>query len=108
MKRSAIGLALLSVVTLTSLPLVAQAQRNPRPSPVRRVLSGTVQQVWDDGFRLQTARNRRFIVDAYDICGDNVNRLLSVGEQVTVIGEFEGGKLDAFSIINVDGTRVCS
>lgn len=108
MKKSAISLAiLLGTVVSVGLPLEASAQRNRRPGPVRRVLTGTVQRVWDDGFRLQTAPRRGFRVDSYDICRDNTNRFLSVGERVTVTGEFEDGEFDAFSIVRADGSRVC-
>lgn len=107
MKRTAIALALLGTAIFTSLPLAVQAQRLRRPGPVQRVLTGTVQRVWEDGFRLQTARNRRFRVDSYDICGDNTKSALSVGERVTVTGEFEDGEFDAFSIVRANGTSVC-
>jgi hypothetical protein len=68
--------------------------------------SGTVRQVWEDGFQLNSG-NRFITVDAYDICGDKTTHQITVGEQVTVTGEFEGGEFDAFSITQENGKSIC-
>ncbi|ACB52325.1 hypothetical protein cce_2977 [Crocosphaera subtropica ATCC 51142] len=68
--------------------------------------SGRIQKVWEDGFKLQT-NNRTLTVDTWDVCGDYTAKHLAVGDQVTIIGEFEMREFDAFSITKVDGTRGC-
>ena len=89
--------ALLSVVFM-SVSSYAQAQSN--------TFSGNIERVWEDGFRLNTDA-RSITVDSWDVCGDNTVSYLSVGEQVTVTGEFERGEFDAFSITKASGERVC-
>ncbi|NEZ58871.1 hypothetical protein [Adonisia turfae] len=68
---------------------------------------GEVHRVWEDGFQLKT-EDRSITVDSYDVCGDNTTRHITVGEQVTVTGEFEGGEFDAFSITKGDVEKACS
>ena len=84
--------------SVTSIVQVAQAQGNS--------FSGTVERVWEDGFRLRT-EGQTLRVDSWDVCGDNTARNLSRGDRVTVDGEFDGGEFDAFSITRGDG-EVCS
>ncbi|NJL36572.1 MAG: hypothetical protein HC840_09000 [Leptolyngbyaceae cyanobacterium RM2_2_4] len=60
-------------------------------------LTGIVERVWEDGFSLNTG-NRPLPVDAWDLYGDATQSYVSVGEQLTVSGEFEGQEFDAFSI----------
>ena len=82
-----------------SLTPIAQARGNS--------FSGTVERVWEDGFRLKT-QERSLRVDSWDVCGDNTSRNLSRGDQVTVDGEFDGGEFDAFSITKEDDVKVCT
>ena len=67
---------------------------------------GTVEQVWDDGFRLDTG-SRKVTADAYDLCGDFTHRHLAVGERLRITGEFEDGEFDVFTIARADGRKVC-
>lgn len=67
--------------------------------------TGSVEQVWDDGFSLNTgdreaypAGNRTFNVDSWDVYGDDTPENLAEGDQVTVKGEFDDGELDADSV----------
>lgn len=98
MKLEIIGTIVLGVVAVTVFPSVVQANNGS--------FSGTIQRVWEDGFRLQS-ENRGITVDSWDVCGDHTTRHLSAGEQVTVVGEFEMGEFDAFSITKADGVAVC-
>ncbi|MDY6902124.1 MAG: hypothetical protein SWZ49_29235 [Cyanobacteriota bacterium] len=67
--------------------------------------SGTVERVWEDGFRLNTGE-RSVRIDSWDVYGDNTPRNLSKGDRITVNGEFEGGEFDAFSITKSDDVKV--
>lgn len=68
--------------------------------------TGIVEGVWEDGFRLNTG-DRALRVDAWALCRDFTGRHVSVGDRLTVSGEFEGSEFDAFSITNSDGAAVC-
>lgn len=67
---------------------------------------GTVERVWDDGFRLN-AGPRQLTVDAYDLCGDFTHRHVAVGDRLKITGEFEGGEFDVFTMVRADGGKVC-
>ncbi len=69
--------------------------------------TGTVERVWEDGFRLNTG-DRTLRVDSWDVCGDFTANHVVVGDRLTVAGEFDGGEFDAFSITNNSGTAVCN
>ena len=69
--------------------------------------SGTVERVWEDGFRLNTG-DRTFRVDSWDVCGDNTTSHLSADQQVNVLGEFSGLEFDAFSVTDRAGNPVCA
>lgn len=71
-----------------------------------RSFTGMVERVWKDGFRLN-AGSQILRVDSWDLCGDFTANRISVGDQLTVIGEFEGREFDALSITNPDGTTIC-
>ncbi|MBE9047327.1 hypothetical protein IQ255_23495 [Pleurocapsales cyanobacterium LEGE 10410] len=60
-------------------------------------LTGSVERVWEDGFRLNTG-DRVLRVDSWDVYGDNTPENLAVGDRLTVTGEFSGLEFDAFSI----------
>ena len=98
MKSTVAGFTFLLFGTLTIECAIAQAQS--------ATFSGIVHQVWEDGFQLNSS-GRSITVDSYDICGDNTTRHITVGEKVTVIGEFEGREFDAFSITNANVESVC-
>ena len=98
MKLTATSFLFLGVVILASIPAIAQNQGNS--------LSGRVERVWEDGFRLNTS-GRSITVDTYNSCGDNTTRYISAGDQVTVTGEFDLGEFDAFSITKANGKSVC-
>lgn len=70
-------------------------------------LTGTAVRVWEDGFELNTG-DRTFRVDAWDVCGDNTQQQVSVGDELTVEGEFSGGEFDASTIANPSGEDICS
>lgn len=62
---------------------------------------GTVERVWEDGFRLNTG-DRTLRVDAWDVYGDNTASHVATGDQVTITGEFSGREFDAFTIAGTD------
>jgi hypothetical protein len=98
MKSTVVGFTFFLFGTLTIGCAIAQAQS--------ATFSGRVHQVWEDGFQLNSS-GRSITVDSYDICGDNTTRHITVGEKVTVTGEFEGREFDAFSITNANLESVC-
>jgi hypothetical protein len=70
-------------------------------------LTGTIERVWEDGFSINTG-DRTVRVDAWDVCGDNTQQNVSVGDELTVEGEFSGGEFDASAITNAEGENLCS
>jgi hypothetical protein len=68
--------------------------------------SGIIERVWEDGFELQT-RDRTWIVDSWEVCGDHTASHVSVGDSVVVTGELDEGELDAFAIVTDTGATVC-
>lgn len=86
------------------------APASPSGRPVAQAtgngVSGTVERVWEDGFRLNTG-DRTLTVDAWDLCGDATASFVAAGDQLTLTGEFDGGEFDAFSIMDTDGSAVC-
>jgi hypothetical protein len=68
--------------------------------------SGTVERVWEDGFRLNIG-DRTLRGDSWDVCGDFTANHVAMGDRLTVTGEFEGREFDAFSITNSDGVSLC-
>lgn len=98
MKLAVAGFIFLLTGSLTTGCTISQAQGT--------TFSGEVHRVWEDGFRLNDG-DRSITVDTYDICGDNTARHIIVGEQITIVGEFEGGEFDASSITNANGESVC-
>ncbi|MEM8832776.1 MAG: hypothetical protein AAGE96_26080 [Cyanobacteria bacterium P01_G01_bin.19] len=71
------------------------------------IFIGTVERVWEDGFRLNTG-DRTFRVDSWDICGDNTTKHLSADREISVLGEFSGFEFDASSITDREGNTVCA
>ena len=85
---------------LAILPLWGCAESPSRSAA--SVQTGTVERVWEDGFRLNTG-SRAFSVDTWDVFGDNTRRHVSVGDRVEVSGEFSGGEFDASSVTGGSG-----
>ncbi|MBE9140006.1 hypothetical protein IQ254_22885 [Nodosilinea sp. LEGE 07088] len=52
--------------------------------------------------------DRTVNVDAWDVCGDNTQQSVSVGDELTVEGAFSARDFDASTIINAGGDTVCS
>jgi hypothetical protein len=80
--------------------------RAQAPVPQGNSLSGSVERVWEDGFRLNTGE-RDVRVDSWNVCGDFTANHVAVGDRLTVSGEFDGGEFDAFSIANSNGAFLC-
>lgn len=108
--RLTLGL-LAALATVAPSDAIAGTQANPHRETWRagreRTFVGTVERVWEDGFRLETGE-RRVRVDSWDVCGDFTHRNLAVGDRVTVTGEFEGREFDAFDIVKDDGSEAGS
>jgi hypothetical protein len=98
MKSNLVRCVLLSVGIVIASCAVSQAQDD--------TFSGVVNRVWEDGFLLSNT-DRSITVDSYAVCGDNTARHITVNDQVTVSGEFEGREFDAYTITKVNGERVC-
>ncbi|NJL46162.1 MAG: hypothetical protein HC922_11570 [Leptolyngbyaceae cyanobacterium SM2_3_12] len=69
-------------------------------------LTGAVTRVWEDGFEFNTG-DRSVTVDAWDVCGDNTQQNLAVGDELTLEGEFSNLEFDASVITNAQGEQVC-
>ena len=82
----------------SATPAVAQASGT--------TFTGTVERVWEDGLQLNTS-DRNLRIDAWQLCGDSTASHVSVGDRLTVTGEFDEGEFDAFSITNADDVSVC-
>ena len=89
----------LITIAIPTVYLAVHAQGN--------TFNGTVERVWEDGFRLNTG-DRTFRVDSWDVCGDNTMSHLSADQQVNVSGEFSGLEFDAFSVTDREGNAVCA
>jgi hypothetical protein len=84
-----------------------QAQNSAAGQTQASAITGTIERVWEDGFSINTG-DRTVRVDAWDVCGDNTQQNVSVGDELTVEGEFSGGEFDASAIINAEGENLCS
>jgi hypothetical protein len=80
----------------TEVPSDAPAA-DANPHPGSKTYTGTVEQVWEDGFRLNTG-DRTFRVDTWDVYGDNTASHVAVGDSITITGEFDDGEFDAFTV----------
>lgn len=94
-----IGLGIIGVSILAGVSVLADDRD--------LTLTGRIDRVWEDGFQLQTDR-QSIAVDTYDICGDYTTQHLSAGDQITLVGEFDEGEFDAFSVTKADGSSVCT
>ena len=99
MKIYAVGIIILGSAIAIGAVARLQAQSNGS-------FTGTVQRVWEDGFRLD-ADGRTVRVDTWDVCGDATASYVKVSDRLTVEGEFEGGEFDAFSLTNDAGESLC-
>ena len=76
------------MIAAISLPQLGQAEAT---------YTGTVERVWEDGFRLHTDK-RTLWVDTWDLYGDSTPNNIAVGDRISVTGAFERIEFDAFSI----------
>ena len=90
MNRFAILLGLVTTGVFSTMAL-------PRMSYAQTTYTGTVERVWEDGFRLNTGEST-LRVDAWELYGDNTPQHIAVGDSITVTGEFDRGEFDAFSV----------
>jgi hypothetical protein len=70
-------------------------------------LIGVVERVWEDGFQLRSANEEIIKVDAWEVCGDTTWQHVSVGDQLTLTGEFSLAEFDAATVTNANGEDVC-
>ena len=73
----------------------------PRFGHAQATYTGTVERVWEDGFRLDTGE-RTLWVNASDLYGENTPGNLAVGDRIKVTGEFDRIEFDALSITDAD------
>ena len=66
--------------------------------------TGTVERVWEDGFRLHTG-DQTLWVNASDLCGEKLPDNIAVGDRVSVTGEFGRIEFDASSITDSTPSR---
>ncbi|QQE67444.1 hypothetical protein GFS31_41570 (plasmid) [Leptolyngbya sp. BL0902] len=59
--------------------------------------NGTVSNVWEDGFSLNLG-SQILRVDSWDLYGDSTRNFVSIGDRLTVLGEFDDREFDASSI----------
>lgn len=85
---SALALLASGSVAAITFPVITYAQAT---------YTGIVEQVWEDGFRLNIG-DRSLTVDAWDLYGDRTPQQIAVGDRLVVTGEFGSGDFDAFSI----------
>jgi hypothetical protein len=86
---------------------VGQTNSSPTEQTQGSAITGTIEQVWEDGFSLNTG-DRAVNVDSWDVCDDNTQQSVSVGDELTVEGEFDNGEFDASAITNANDENVCS
>ncbi|MDB9524678.1 hypothetical protein PN498_01645 [Oscillatoria sp. CS-180] len=104
MKKLAVGLVLLG--GLGVILGVGLATGSVRSRQQETTFTGNVQQVWEDGLRLETS-DRILRVDTWEVCGDNTVQYVAEGDIVTLTGEFEGNEFDAFSLTSANDEQVC-
>lgn len=89
MKRSTtLKLITAGIITAIALPQTGHAQATH---------TGTVERVWEDGFRLHTAEQTLW-VDTANLSGENTPANIAVGDQIKVTGEFQSIEFDAAAI----------
>lgn len=102
MRKVALSLTLTAVISLLTLPASVEAQTRIRDlhgssSPT---ISGRVINIMGNSFTLEDGTGQ-IVVNAGPRWWREVK--VSVGEQLTISGEFEQGEFDAFSITRADG-----
>ena len=88
------GLVVAGAVSAIAFPPTGYAQTT---------YTGTVERVWEDGFRLNTGE-RTLRVDSWDVYGDRTPLHITVGDSLSVTGEFAGREFDAFSITDAEAS----
>lgn len=71
------------------------------------VATGTVERVWEDGFRLVTAQGQSYQVNAWEVCGNQVRRHIGRGNTVTVYGGRTVLGINAWRITDARGRPAC-
>ena len=88
MKHSTTLTLIAGVIAAIALPQIGRAQATH---------TGTVERVWEDGFRLQTA-DQTLWVDTSDLYGKNTPDNINVGAQIQVTGELKSIEFDTSAI----------
>ena len=83
------------ILSALTLPQIGHAQATH---------TGTVERVWEDGFRLHTA-DQTLWVDASNLYADNTLGNIAVGDQVSVTGKFSRIEFDASAISDATPSR---
>ena len=91
-----------SRLALIAAGISMMAVLSPRASHALSTHAGTVVQVWEDGFYLNTTDNEMLRVDSWDVYGDYTASQLAIGDNITITGEFEGLEFDAFVIADTE------
>ena len=76
----------------------------PRVSQAHTTHTGTVERVWEDGFRLQTSGHTLW-VDASGLRGENLPKNIAIGDRVSVTGRLGRIEFDASSITDATASR---
>lgn len=89
MKRSTtLKLITVGIISAIALPQIGHAQASH---------TGTVERVWEDGFRLHTAEQTLW-VNTTNLSGENTPTNIAVGDQIKVTGEVGRIEFDAAAI----------
>lgn len=100
-----------SIITNPSGEDICSADGQTQGSPAGQIqgsaITGTIERVWENGFSINTG-DHIIRVDTWDMCGDNTQQNVSVGDELTVGGEFDDGEFDASDITNANSDSVCS
>ncbi|WP_414529016.1 NirD/YgiW/YdeI family stress tolerance protein [Nodularia chucula] len=104
-KKLNLGLAIATTISITLSPVLVQAQTKIRDLQQSRgiTLSGKVISVVGNDFTLSDGTGQ-IIVDAGPRWWKEINVL--PGEELTVVGEFDEGEFDAFTITRANGNVI--
>ncbi len=103
LKNKIVGTTIILSTTLFSLnlPSLAQVPIQNLPRTPGLTISGQITGVWGNNFVVNDGTGQ-ILVDAGPSWWHSID--VSVGEQVTVVGEYDDDDFDAFSITYSDGT----
>lgn len=87
-RSTTLKLITVGIISAIALPQIGHAQASH---------TGTVERVWEDGFRLHTAQQTLW-VDTANLSGENTPANIAVGDQIKVTGEFQSIEFDAAAI----------